>query len=572
MRMLRKQKVMLFGGVGLLVLALAGTFGVLRVWAAGGITPDITVNIDFPNVDEGDDFHVTLYTPDAQVPPIFPFAVLSSVQAASASYEGYEHEQTITAVKTVLGGDITIVSNAPAADTANITGELQSVDAVLFPGEGPDAYLAVLVLDATVLDFQPDDGGLFASAVVRTIVFADEVYSGARSLTGIDEFASFNLNVEIRDLLDVDGDGNLIPDANEILSGPFPLVLVGQDNTTIVTSLDDGFTRGDSCGDGAFVLFQTGNGPIAVDVSAPCLADMQLAADPALNEYDTARLVVTISPNDPQSTLDLPLGVDPLDEFGVALHPVPVNLFIRTNVLLANAALGENPPLWTPLPLLPGSLEVSVEISGPGMEAQLTAGTVVEGYTYDVTMTQDGEDLLAEGNVNGWNEVDVNLFPLSDDRSVIALGGDGGVEMYSNNASAIYATNVAPVVAAGDDDDDGDDDDGNGGGGCFIATAAYGTPMAAQIGSLRAVRDGYLVNSAIGAAFVDAYYRVSPPVARVVAQSGVMKQGVRVALAPVVAVSRWFVAAPGLTMALALVIALLGASALQRIRRPYRAR
>ncbi len=557
MRMLRKKRVMLLGGVGLLALALVGTFGVLRVWAAGGMTPDITVNILFPNVAEGDDFHVTLYTPDAQVPPIFPFAVLSSVQAASASYEGYE--QTITAVKTVLGGDITIVSNAPAADTANITGELQSVDAVLFPGEGPDAYLAVL--DATVLDFQPDDGGLFASAVVRTIVVADEFYSGARLVTGIDEFASFNLNVEIRDLLDVDGDGNLIPDANAILSGPFPLVLVGQDNTTVVTSLD-GLTRGGCDGLEDFALFQTGNGPIAVDVSAPCLADMQFE-NPLLNVYDTARLVVTISPNDPQSTLDGPLGVDPLSEFGVASHPAPANLFIRTNILLANAALGESPPLWTPLPLLPGSLEVFVRLDGPGMEAQLTEGTEVAGYTYDVTMTQDGEDLLAEGDVNGWNEVDVNLFPLGE-RSVTALGGDGGVEMYSNNASAIYATNVAPVITVTGDDGSS--------GGCFIATAAYGTPMAVEIDSLRAVRDGYLVNSAIGAAFVDAYYRVSPPVARVVAQSGAMKQGVRVALAPVVAVSRWFVAAPGLTMALALVIALLGASALRRIRRPYRAR
>ncbi len=550
MRMLRKQRAMLLGGVGLLALALAGTFGVLRVWADAGITPDITVNILFPDVDEGDDFNVTLYTPNALEPPILPFAVLSSVEAAVASYEGYV--QTITAVKTVLGGDLSI-------DSTHITDELQSVDAVPFLG-APDEYLAVL--DATELDFQPGPEGLFASATVRTIAAADQYYTGVRLVTGIDEFASFNLNVEIRDLLEVDGDGNLIPNATAILNGPFPLVLVdGQGNTTVVTSLDD------PC-DSAFALFQTGNGPIAVDVSAPCLADMQLE-DPTLGEYDTARLVVTISPNDPQSTLDGPLDVDPLGEFDLAPLPAPANLFIRTNVLLTNSAYAEGniPPLWTSLPLLPGSLEVSVEVSGPGVEAQLTEGTEVAGYTYDVTMSQseeDRENLLATGNVEGWVEVDVDLFPFGE-RSVIASGGEGVVEMHSNNASAIYATNVAPAITV-----TGDDDGSNGL--CFIATAAYGTPMAAQIGSLRAVRDGYLVNSAIGAAFVDAYYRVSPPVARVVAQSGAMKQGVRVALAPVVAVSRWFVAAPGLTMAMALVIALLGASALQRIRRPYRAR
>ncbi len=91
--------------------------------------------------------------------------------------------------------------------------------------------------------------------------------------------------------------------------------------------------------------------------------------------------------------------------------------------------------------------------------------------------------------------------------------------------------------------------------------------MAVEIESLRTVRDGYLVNSAIGAAFVDAYYRVSPPVARVVAQSDGMKRGVRVAFVPVIAASRWFVAAPGITVAVAIAMAILGAGACCRFRR-----
>ena len=89
---------------------------------------------------------------------------------------------------------------------------------------------------------------------------------------------------------------------------------------------------------------------------------------------------------------------------------------------------------------------------------------------------------------------------------------------------------------------------GSSGGGCFIATATYGTPMADEIGALRAVRDAYLLDSALGTAFVDVYYRVSPPIADAVSQSPVLRGAVRVVLTPVVALSKGVLAAPGLTL------------------------
>jgi hypothetical protein len=55
---------------------------------------------------------------------------------------------------------------------------------------------------------------------------------------------------------------------------------------------------------------------------------------------------------------------------------------------------------------------------------------------------------------------------------------------------------------------------------CFIATAAYGTPLAADIDLLRAVRDEWLLSNPVGTAFTDAYYRTSPPLADFVAQHG----------------------------------------------------
>ena len=84
---------------------------------------------------------------------------------------------------------------------------------------------------------------------------------------------------------------------------------------------------------------------------------------------------------------------------------------------------------------------------------------------------------------------------------------------------------------------------------CFIATAAYGTPLAGEIDTLRAVRDTYFLNNAVGAAFVDGYYHVSPPIAGVVARHPMLAAAVRVVLMPVIWVSRLTLAMPYVTLA-----------------------
>jgi hypothetical protein len=72
---------------------------------------------------------------------------------------------------------------------------------------------------------------------------------------------------------------------------------------------------------------------------------------------------------------------------------------------------------------------------------------------------------------------------------------------------------------------------------CFIATAAYGTPMAEEIQILREFRDEYLLTSPVGKALVEFYYRVSPPIAEFITEHPSLKPIVRTGLLPAVAMS-----------------------------------
>jgi len=72
---------------------------------------------------------------------------------------------------------------------------------------------------------------------------------------------------------------------------------------------------------------------------------------------------------------------------------------------------------------------------------------------------------------------------------------------------------------------------------CFIATAAYGTPMAEEIGILRKFRDEYMLINPVGKALVEFYYRVSPPIAQFITEHPSLKPIVRAGLLPAVAMS-----------------------------------
>jgi len=69
---------------------------------------------------------------------------------------------------------------------------------------------------------------------------------------------------------------------------------------------------------------------------------------------------------------------------------------------------------------------------------------------------------------------------------------------------------------------------------CFIATAAYGSPLAQEVVILQSFRDKYLSQNSIGEKFIQAYYRSSPYLARQISQNNVLKLLTRFLLTPII--------------------------------------
>jgi len=117
---------------------------------------------------------------------------------------------------------------------------------------------------------------------------------------------------------------------------------------------------------------------------------------------------------------------------------------------------------------------------------------------------------------------------------------DSGVNTTSTNGYSGYMwTIITEDTTPSLDDLQGTPFSGYGhpSGGCFVATAAYGTPMAEEIQILREFRDEYLLTNPAGQALVGLYYRVSPPIAEFITEYPSLKPIVRAGLVPAVVMS-----------------------------------
>jgi len=90
---------------------------------------------------------------------------------------------------------------------------------------------------------------------------------------------------------------------------------------------------------------------------------------------------------------------------------------------------------------------------------------------------------------------------------------------------------------------------------CFIATAAFDSPLHPKVRILRDFRDKYLMPSRLGQIIIDFYYRHSPKIASLIAKHKALKLVVRFSLLPLVAFSYSMLRlGPAMTAAMLLVI------------------
>jgi hypothetical protein len=69
---------------------------------------------------------------------------------------------------------------------------------------------------------------------------------------------------------------------------------------------------------------------------------------------------------------------------------------------------------------------------------------------------------------------------------------------------------------------------------CFIATAAYGSPLAQEVVLLQDFRDRYLSRNSLGEKFIQVYYRSSPHLARPISRSQTLRKLTRCLLTPII--------------------------------------
>jgi M6 family metalloprotease-like protein len=152
-------------------------------------------------------------------------------------------------------------------------------------------------------------------------------------------------------------------------------------------------------------------------------------------------------------------------------------------------------------------------------------------YSASVCTDADGDGYYVEGGNCGAFDCDDTDEEINPGASELCDGVDNNcnqeIDEHCSGSGGVDSSS-SPTAAA--TDTVGGAKSGNGG--CFIATAAFGTPMAQQVIILCKFRDKYLLTNTCGRKFVELYYEYSPPLANYIAARDALRSVVRICLIP----------------------------------------
>ncbi len=198
-----------------------------------------------------------------------------------------------------------------------------------------------------------------------------------------------------------------------------------------------------------------------------------------------------------------------------------------------------------------GNLSIAWDAPTTNMDG--TPLTDLKGYRvyYGDSSTAQGIPPCNKNSIDVGNVTTFVVMGLTDGANyavqVTALDTEGNESFCSNLLVAIDepdpSSTMSTSISSPSDPSAAAPNSSGGGGRCFIATAAYGSPLEPQVVLLRAFRDEYLVTTRPGKAFVEWYYRTSPPLADRIRQAPLLRALVRGILWPLVGIV-WLILHP----------------------------
>ncbi|HIE43681.1 MAG TPA: hypothetical protein EYP78_02655 [Candidatus Omnitrophica bacterium] len=165
-----------------------------------------------------------------------------------------------------------------------------------------------------------------------------------------------------------------------------------------------------------------------------------------------------------------------------------------------------------------------------GLEVQVT-------FQLDKPFQQGDKWFKYYPDARGWDDTyGENITDGIGTRQVTLKFKDGDYGDVDGIANGIIVDPSGPAYTLEEEKEE--KDKGGGGSDCFIATAAYGTPMHEEVQILQQFRDEYLLRNPFGKALIHTYYKISPLIAEFMNKYPALKRPARFLLGPVIWINR----------------------------------